>query len=127
MAGPRILTAEPQLLVTDMGAALAFYATLGFEAAFVHGEPPFYAQVRRGGARLNLRLVAGPLPTGGAHEREPDLLAATLAVDRTAPLAEEFAGRGVAFVQPPRTERWGARTFTVRDPAGNLLLFAGDA
>ena len=34
---------------------------------------------------------------------------------------------GVAFHQPLKTEPWGARTFVVRDPDGNLLLFAGPA
>jgi uncharacterized glyoxalase superfamily protein PhnB len=32
---------------------------------------------------------------------------------------------GVRFHQTLRTEPWGARTFIVRDPEGNLILFAG--
>jgi hypothetical protein len=49
--------AEPQLLITDLDAALAHYDRLGFEVVFVHGESAFYAQVRRDEARLNLRRV----------------------------------------------------------------------
>ncbi|WP_428553927.1 VOC family protein [Roseiarcus sp.] len=39
----------------------------------------------------------------------------------------EFPAAGIAFHQTLRTEPWGARTFIVRDPEGNLVAFAGDA
>jgi hypothetical protein len=53
------LTAEPQLFVQDIGVAAEFYTQkLGFAVAFSYGEPPFYGQVFRDGARLNLRRVA---------------------------------------------------------------------
>jgi hypothetical protein len=41
------------------------------------------------------------------------------------PLYLEYQAAGVAFHQTLRTEPWGARTFIVRDPDGNLILFAG--
>jgi catechol 2,3-dioxygenase-like lactoylglutathione lyase family enzyme len=51
-----LVTAEPQLYVRDIAASLGFYCrTLGFSVAFTHGAPPFYGQVFRDGARLNLR------------------------------------------------------------------------
>src|ERR1700712_2120771 len=51
-----IVGAEPSLFVTDINATCAFFTTrLGFVPAFTHGEPPFYAQVRRDAARINLR------------------------------------------------------------------------
>jgi uncharacterized glyoxalase superfamily protein PhnB len=34
---------------------------------------------------------------------------------------------GVPFQQSLKEESWGARTFVVRDPDGNLVLFAGPA
>jgi uncharacterized glyoxalase superfamily protein PhnB len=37
----------------------------------------------------------------------------------------EFQAAGVSFAQTLRKEPWGARTFIVKDPDGNLLLFAG--
>lgn len=121
-----IVAAEPQLFVSDMRAALDFYiAKLGFAIAFVYGEPPFYAQVRRDGARLNLRLANGPVFDSGFREREPDALAATLALDDAKPLFLTYEAAGVPFHQRLRTEPWGARTFIVRDPDGNLLAFAG--
>jgi len=33
----------------------------------------------------------------------------------------------VRFHQELKTEPWGARTFIVKDPDGNLILFAGPA
>ena len=41
------------------------------------------------------------------------------------PLFVEYQQAGVEFVQTLQSEPWGARTFMVRDPDGNLLLFAG--
>ena len=47
-----ILASEPQINVTDMARALAFYVEkLGFEVALSYGEPPFWAQVARGDGR----------------------------------------------------------------------------
>ena len=58
---PTLLDAQPQLFVSDIQAACDFYTQkLGFALAFIYGEPPFYAQVVRGAARLNLRHVDMP-------------------------------------------------------------------
>lgn len=123
-----ITAAEPQLFVADLDAACRFYVeVLGFDLAFSHGDPPFYAQVVRGGARLNLRGVEGPVFDAGFREREPDALAATLTLDDAEPLFRAFQAAGAPFHQTLRTEPWGARTFIVRDPDGNLILFAGIA
>lgn len=128
IGAPVILSAEPQLFVSEIGAACRFYIDkLGFQVAFSYGEPPFYAQVFRGGARLNLRKVAGPVFDEGFRAREGDILAATLTLDDAKPLFLEFQERGVAFRQPLKSEPWGARTFIVEDPDGNLLCFAGAA
>ena len=55
---PTLLDAQPQLFVDDIQAACDFYSQkLGFTIAFTYGEPPFYAQVVRDAARLNLRHV----------------------------------------------------------------------
>ena len=119
------VTAEPQLYVRDLVAACEFYSQkLGFSVAFIYGAPPFYAQIFRDGARLNLRHVDEAVidPVRRDSER---LLCASVTVDNATPLFIEYQGAGVDIVQPLRTEPWGARTFIVRDPEGNLLLFAG--
>jgi catechol 2,3-dioxygenase-like lactoylglutathione lyase family enzyme len=123
---PLITGAEPQIFVTDVEAALAFYVgKLGFDVAFAYGEPPSYAQVFRGGARLNLRHVDGPVFDAGFRDGNEDAVAVTLTLEDAAPLYAEYQAAGLAFHQPLRTEPWGARTFIVADPDGNLILFAG--
>jgi uncharacterized glyoxalase superfamily protein PhnB len=57
-------------------------------------------------------------------------LSADLAVDTEAHINQlfiEFQAAGIGFFQTLRTEPWGAKTFIVKDPDGNLLLFAGPA
>ena len=117
--------AEPQLFTTDLVQSLSFFTQkLGFETRFSYGEPPFYAQVARDEAHLNLRRVAEPL-VDRSLLREEDYLAATICVDAIKDLYLEYQARGVDFRQSLRTEPWGAGTFIVADPDGNLILFAG--
>ena len=123
---PVLGLAEPQLLVADIRAACDFYAgTLGFAVVFTYGEPPFYAQIRCDAARLNLRRIQGPVFAPGFREREVDVLSATIALDDPKALFLELQAAGAPFHQMLRTEPWGARTFIIRDPDGNLIAFAG--
>jgi catechol 2,3-dioxygenase-like lactoylglutathione lyase family enzyme len=122
---PTLVAAEPQLYVRDVVASSDFYSRmLGFSVAFTYGEPPFYGQVFRDGVRLNLRHVDAPVVDPVRRDTE-QLLAASITLADAEPLFVEYQNAGVEFVQPLRTEPWGARTFVVRDPDGNLLLFAG--
>jgi catechol 2,3-dioxygenase-like lactoylglutathione lyase family enzyme len=119
-----LLTAEPQLFVQDIAAAAEFYTRkLGFSLAFSHGEPPFYGQVVRDRVRLNLRHVDSGVIDPIRRDME-QLLSASIALDDAKPLFLEYQAAGVEFVQLLRSEPWGARTFIVRDPDGNLILFA---
>lgn len=120
------LAAEPQLFVLNIEASCAFFEEkLGFKVRFTYGTPPFYAQVGRGGARLNLRHVDRPVIDQEVRTAE-DLLSATIIVDHAKPLLLEYKEAGVTFHQTLRTEPWGARTFIVKDPDGNLIAFAAD-
>jgi catechol 2,3-dioxygenase-like lactoylglutathione lyase family enzyme len=124
---PTLLAAEPQLFVADLVASCEFYTKkLGFTVAFVYGEPPFYAQVFRDGARLNLRCLAQSAINPELRDSE-HLLSASITLDDAKPLFLEFQAAGVVFRQALKTEPWGARTFIVGDPDGNLILFAGRA
>jgi len=125
LAMPTLLAAEPQLYVRDVVASSEFYTRkLGFSVAFIYGEPPFYGQVFRDGARLNLRQVDAPVVDPIRRDTER-LLVASITLEDAKPLYLEYQQAGVEFVQPLRHEPWGARTFIVRDPDNNLLLFAG--
>jgi catechol 2,3-dioxygenase-like lactoylglutathione lyase family enzyme len=123
-----LIAAIPQLFVSDIAASCAFFTgKLGFAVEFAYGEPPFYAQVKRGGAQIALRHVDRDVmdKIAVAMKADIDMLAASISVDDVQALYSEFQAAHVAFHQDLRTEPWGARTFIVRDPDGNLLLFAG--
>ena len=125
-----ITAAEPELFVADIKASCDFFTgKLGFTVVFTYGEPPFYGQVARDAARINLRCVAEPLIDPELRDRE-QLLAASLTVatpEEIKHLFLAFQSTGVAFFQTLKREPWGARNFIVKDPDGNLLLFAGPA
>ena len=125
-----ITAAEPQLFVAGIKSSCDFFTgKLGFTIAFTYGEPPFYAQVVRDGGRLNLRCVGRPAIDNDLRERE-ELLSASLTVataEEIKALFLEFQGAGVAFFQTLKRQPWGASDFIVKDPDGNLLLFAGPA
>ena len=128
-ARPEPSSIQAQLFVADIRAACAYYGTLGFETVFVYGEPPFYGQVKRGVARLNLRMVCEPVFVGDVRERE-GLLAGSITMSSAAELKalyDEFHGAGTDFNQALKQQSWGACDFVVRDPDGNLLHFAGPA
>ena len=125
-----IVSAEPQLFVTDMPRACEFFREkLGFSVIFSYGKPPYYAQVGRDAARLNLRCVARPVMGSTVRDGE-GLLSVSMTVataDEIKLLFLEFQSAGVAFHQTLKKQPWGAKNFIVRDPDGNLLLFAGPA
>ena len=125
-----ITAAEPQLFVADIEVACAFYRDkLGFRVAFVYGEPAYYGQVTRDGARLNLRCATPPVIDPGRRDAQ-ELLSGSLTVATLADilaLADEFQQAGVTFAQPLQEKPWSARDFIIRDPDGNLVLLAGPA
>ena len=125
-----ITAAEPQLFVADIKVSCDFLTgKLGFTVVFTYGEPPFYAQVARDAARLNLKCVDQPVIDPALRDRE-ELLSAAFTVATAEEIKQlflEFQTAGVIFFQTLRREPWGARNFIVKDPDGNLLLFAGPA
>ncbi len=122
--------AEPQLFVADIQRSCEFYCKkLGFSLVFSYGSPPYYAQVRRDRARLNLRFVERPVIDSTVRDRE-ELLSASLTVataEEIKLLFLEFQSASVAFHQTLKRQSWGAKNFVVKDPDDNLLLFAGPA
>jgi uncharacterized glyoxalase superfamily protein PhnB len=127
---PTIVAAEPQLFVTDIKRSCDFFCEqLGFTLVFSYGKPPYYAQVSRDAAHLNLRCVEQTLIESAVRNRE-ELLSASMTLataDEIKLLFLEFQSAGVAFHQTLKKHPWGARNFVVKDPDGNLLLFAAPA
>jgi catechol 2,3-dioxygenase-like lactoylglutathione lyase family enzyme len=127
---PTLSSTAAQLFVADIKASCDFYThKLGFAIDFVYGDPPYYGQVTRDHGRLALRVVCEPVFLGNIRERE-HLLSASLTVataDEIKQLFLSYQAAGVRFHQTLKKEPWGARTFIVMDPDGNLILFAGPA
>ena len=127
-AKPILVATEAILYVSDFQRACDYFVSkLGFEIEFKYGEPPFYGLVKRDRARLCFRLVCEPVFIGDVRERA-QLLSAAINVATAAEikgLFREFQSAGVDFFQNVKKEPWGARNFIVRDPDGNLILFAG--
>jgi catechol 2,3-dioxygenase-like lactoylglutathione lyase family enzyme len=126
--GPILNGLEAQLFVANIKSSCDFYTSkLGFAVAFVYGDPPFYGQVFRDKARINLRLVCEPVFAGDIRKRE-NLLSASITVatpNEIKQLFLSYQAAGVTFHQALKKEPWGARIFIVSDPDENLILFAG--
>ncbi|WP_353071475.1 VOC family protein [Tunturiibacter gelidoferens] len=125
---PVLSSIEAQLFVANIKSSCDFYrGKLGFAVEFVYGDPPYYGQVFRDNARLNLKLVCEPVFAGDIRKRE-HLLSASIAVATAMEIKELFLSyqaAGVSFHQTLKREPWGAKTFVVSDPDENLILFAG--
>jgi catechol 2,3-dioxygenase-like lactoylglutathione lyase family enzyme len=125
-----ILGAEPQLIVADLNRSCEFFCKkLGFSLVFSYGDPPYYAQVARDRARLNLRWVER-LTMEAKVDGHEDMLSASMTVataEEIKLLFIEFRSADVPFHQTLKGQPWGAKNFVVQDPDGNLLLFAGPA
>jgi len=120
---PSAVRAVPILFVRDVKAAAIFYEEkLGFRVDFLHGKPPFYASVSRGGACLHLRFVH---QTNFAElaAREGGLILATIEVSNVKALFQEYEARSVDFAQRLARQAWGGLDFYVRDPDGNVISF----
>jgi uncharacterized glyoxalase superfamily protein PhnB len=127
---PILSSIEAQLFVSNIKSSCDLYTSkLGFTVEFMYGDPPYYGQVVRDNARLNLRLVREPVFVRDVRRRE-NLLSASITVAAANEIKQLFLSyqaAGVSFHQTLKKEPWGARTFVVSDPDENLLLFAGPA
>lgn len=124
---PVFTSIAAQLFVSDINNSVLFYSSmLGFTIDFVYGEPPYYGQVIRDSAKIVLRHIDEAVYSGDVRERECLLSAAiTLASAEDAQqLFYQYQSLCLQFQQTLREEPWGASTFIVKDPDGNLILFA---
>ena len=123
----RFSRVHPQIFVTDIERALAFYRDqLGFELAYLWGEPPFYGLVVRDEVGLNLRHV-DELPFDVATCAREELLAAAIVVDDVKALYLALRDAGVPMLRRLTEQPWGVRDFVVTDPDGNQLQLTSPA
>jgi len=122
---PRLTRAVPILFVANVQASAEFFTnTLGFSIDFLHGRPPFYGSVSRGGACVHLKFVHEPVFSIGTSDREGFIMA-FIEVENVKALYATYVTAGVTFAQKLKKEAWGGRDFIVRDPDGNAISFVG--
>lgn len=127
---PILTSVAAHLYVRDLEASTEFFTTkMGFTIDFVYGDPPFYGQVSRDNAHLALRFMDESFFAQDIRERE-GLLSASITLASAEEIRQLFVAyqaAGVPLAQSLRNEPWQAKTFVVKDPDGNLILFAGPA
>jgi catechol 2,3-dioxygenase-like lactoylglutathione lyase family enzyme len=122
---PRLTRAMPVIFVANVQASAEFFRdTLGFSIDFLHGRPPFYGAVSRGGACLHLKFVHEAVFAIGPHDRD-GLIMAFIEVENVKALYAEYLTAGVRFEQKLKKQAWGGRDFIVRDLDGNAISFVG--
>ena len=116
----RIDRLAPVLPVSDVGAALARYAALGFTAIAYGGDTSEYGFLERDGAQLHVSRVDGIDPAAS-------MVSVYLYVDDADALLAEWRAAGVdgRFGDTYDTE-YGLREGTYVDPDGNLLRFGSE-
>lgn len=111
----------PVFVVRDIHASVAWYRdVLGFEVAFVYGEPAFYAGVCRGDATIHMQAAS-------RATRQPGQSAANVFTADVDAFYAEISGRGATSLSPPDDRPYGMRDFDILDPDGNSLCFGTES
>ena len=106
----------PILSVLDLESAHAwFQLVLGFEKAWIRGEPMELASVCRGQVELNLGLRGRYGPAGSSH--------VYLRVSPMDRVWEAVAATNATILAPIADRPYGMRDFSVQDESGNRLDF----
>src|SRR5437867_5597603 len=116
-----ITRAVPVIAVSDSVRAEEYYCrVLGFQKMFAYRpdtskRDPCYLGVARDGVWLHLQ----------SFKRErAGMTDAFLWVADVDLLHEEISARGAVVQLPPTNQTWGTRETGIRDPDGNVLVFA---
>jgi predicted enzyme related to lactoylglutathione lyase len=119
-----VATVSFRYIVSDMDAAVAFYAErLGFTVTM--RPAPAFAMLERGDLRLLLSVPGGgpgggaPMPSGALPE-PGGWNRMVLEVDDLDAVAAELAAGGATF-RNPIVEGMGGRQTLVEDPSGNPI------
>lgn len=111
---------SPQLSVSDLARALAFYTEkLEFELEFLYED--FYAGIMKDGYSIHLKTVEQPAEPK-KYQGDHGPIELLLSVERIKELYELLAARSVLVVQPLRRMPYGLE-FYIADPDSNILAF----
>lgn len=116
-----IHTAIPVLSVTSSARTEDYYCRiLGFVKQFAYRpdpnrQDPCYLGIARDGVALHLHSF---------KSERSGMTDAFLYVEDVDALHAEFTARGATVHMPPTNQTWGTRELGIRDPDGNVLIFA---
>jgi uncharacterized glyoxalase superfamily protein PhnB len=115
-----ITSAIPVIAVSDSARAEDYYCgVLGFQKMFAYPPDakaePRYVGVARDGVWLHLQSY---------KPERAGMTDAFLWVSDVDGLHAEVAARGAVVQLPPTDQTWGTREVGIRDPDGNVLVFA---
>jgi len=124
----RFTSVTPNLVVRDMSKSLAFYRDLlGFKVAMnvPEAEPFVFAGLDRDGVPVFLNDVRATLDDHPDMATVPPGGTATLFFDITGvdELHDQIKSK-TKIVMPLKTQFYGMREFSVKDPDGHLITFA---
>jgi predicted enzyme related to lactoylglutathione lyase len=113
------LDSRPTIEVADLGAALAFFNDVaGLATEVVMGEPPMFAIVSAGAARVGVVEVDAPaIPEG---------VPCYFTLQGLDALIDRLTAAGLAPLEPPTTRPWGLRDIVIPCPGGGPLLAFGE-
>ena len=121
---PTLGPAHPHLFVRSVPEAADWFArALGFSVVYLYGTPPYFGEIARDAAVLNLRHVdTSPFLPGRRDDEE--LLSAWIEVQDLTALHAQCQAAGADITVPPTPRPWGHTHFIVRDPSGNLICLS---
>ncbi|HVS14236.1 MAG TPA: VOC family protein [Thermoanaerobaculia bacterium] len=118
-----LLEAISQFTVPDVVRTAEYYRdVLGFEIRGYWRQPPVFAIVQRGKARLFFNQADSEVsPRIGRAEGAYDVYFEVMGVDA---LATELRAAGAEILEGPETREYGQRELVVRDCNGLVLALA---
>jgi uncharacterized glyoxalase superfamily protein PhnB/N-acetylglutamate synthase-like GNAT family acetyltransferase len=109
----------PILAASDVAETIRFYKeVLGFDSSWDYGDPPTFGAAMRGQARVMFCLQPDLAAKMEGHQLWVD-------VEDVDALYAQHLERGAWIVSPVEDKPWNMREYTVRDPNGYYLRFAG--
>ncbi len=112
---------SPILVAADVPSTVRFYTgVLGFTSSWVWGEPPTIGAATWGTVTIMFSQMPDLVGKVEGHEHWLD-------VEDVNALHALHLERGAMIVSDIEDKPWGRREYTVRDPNGYYLRFAGDA
>lgn len=116
-----VSSSAPILVAADVLATITFYSeVLGFDRSWTWGEPPTIGAVNWGAVSIMFSQMDSLVGKIEGHQL-------WFNVEDVDTLCGRHQQKGAEIVSPIEDKPWGVREYTVRDPNGYHLRFAGHA